>query len=143
VKDPIEDALEKMKPAEMPDALMARLTAARPQPKERSASVWRRWLLPLATAGCAAAAALAILKHTENPPTPVTVATAEPLPFERNDYLVGVRDVGLMVAPNQRPYRVMEVEWLESNTVRANERGPAIRFDTKRRDVVPVALEIF
>src|SRR5690242_17814118 len=113
-----------MKPAEMPDALMARLTAARPQPKEKSRGIWRRWLLPLATAGCAAAAALAILKDTEKQPVPAPIAAAEPMPFERNDYLVGVRDVGLMVAPNQRPYRVMEVEWLESNTVRANERGP-------------------
>ena len=144
MKDPIEEALEKMRPAEMPDALMARLTAARPQKagKEKG-GIWTRWFLPLATAGCAAAMALAFLKSTEPDPKPPVLANAEPLPFERNDILLGTRDVGVMVAPNQRPYRMMVVDWLEQETVRATANGPAIRMDTKRRDVVPVALEIF
>ena len=146
MKDPIEEALEKMKPAELPDALLARLTAARPQPKpeKERGGIWRRWLLPLATAGCAAALALTVLRQFDDPQEqPTTVAKAEPLPFERNDILLGTRDVGVMVGPNQRPYRVMVVDWLEQDTVRAAVDGPGIRMDTKRRDVVPVALEIF
>ncbi len=135
-----------MKPAELPDALLARLTAARPQPKpeKERGGIWRRWLLPLATAGCAAALALTVLRQFDDPQEqPTTVAKAEPLPFERNDILLGTRDVGVMVGPNQRPYRVMVVDWLEQDTVRAAVDGPGIRMDTKRRDVVPVALEIF
>ncbi len=146
MKDPIEEALEKMNPAELPDALMARLTAARPQrkPEKERGGIWRRWLLPLATAGCAAALALTLLRHfDDSQKQPTTVAKAEPLPFERNDILLGSRDVGVMVGPNQQPYRVMVVDWLEQDTVRAAANGPAIRMDTKRRDVVPVALEIF
>jgi hypothetical protein len=143
VNDPIEDALEKMKPAELPPALMARLTAARPQCANETQGLWRRWLIPLAAAGCAAALALAYLNFTENPPKPQRLAQAEPLPSERNDYLLASREVGVFVAPNQRPYRVMELEWLEEETIRSGERGPALRVETKRRDVVPVALEIF
>ena len=146
MKDPIEEALEKMRPAELPGALMARLTAARPQPgpERKRAGIWRRWLLPLATAGCAAALALMFLRKMDDPQTPpIAVAKAEPLPFERNDILLGTRDVGVMVGPNERPYRVMVVDWLEQDTVRAAINGPGIRMDTKRRDVVPLALEIF
>lgn len=146
MKDPIEEALEKLQPAPMPPSLMARLTAARPQPggKKKTGSVWQRWLLPLATAGGAAALALTLLQQLDNPPKPTApLAKLEPIPFERNGILLGSRDVGVMIAPNQQPYRLMVVDWLEQDTVRTATNGPAIRMDTKRRDVVPVALEIF
>ena len=146
MKDPIEEALEKLQPAPMPPALMARLTAARPQPegKKKTESVWRRWLLPLAAAGGAAALALTVLQQMDDPGKPtVPVRELEPMPFERNGILLGSRDVGVMIAPNQRPYRLLVVDWLEQDTVRTATNGPAIRMDTKRRDVVPVALEIF
>lgn len=147
MKDPLEEALKGMRPAEMPPQLMARLTAARPQPAaKRAEGLWRRWFLPLATAGCAGAAALAFLQSTEGPQLPAAppaAMIAEALPFERHEFLVGSREVGVFVAPNQRAYRVMEIEWLEQDTIRAGQSGPAVRVETTRRDIVPVALEIF
>ena len=145
--DPLEDALEKLKPAEMPNHLMARLTALRPQPAK--ASLWerlsRRWLLPVAAGACAAVVALTWLRTADDPTPPPRpqLAHVASIPFERNDYLVGARDVGVVVAPNQRPYRMIEVEWLEEDTVRASERGPGLRVETKRREIIPVRLEVF
>ena len=48
-------------------------------------------------------------------------------------------------SPRELPtkWQVPPGDWLEQETVRATANGPAIRMDTKRRDVVPVALEIF
>ena len=144
-KDPIEEALRGMRPAELPPQLMARLTAARPQPRERSAwqSVLLRWLLPLTASACVAVATFFWLEKNR----PSAVATAVPesraLPIESEDYLVGARPVGILVAPNQRPYRLMEVEWLEHETVRAGAGGAALHTATTRRDVIPVALELY
>ena len=143
MKDPIEEALEKLEPAAMPPALMARLTAARPRPRERS-SFWNRWLLPLATAGCAAAAALAYIYSGHQPEKKESaIAAVGGLPFARNDYLVGTREMGVLVAPNQRPYRMVEIEWLEQDTIAPSIGSAAILMQTTRREVIPVALEIF
>jgi hypothetical protein len=69
MSDPIEDALNRMKPAEMPPELMARLTAARSQvaegarrARDTGRSGWgmlTRWLLP--ALGCAAVAVATVL----------------------------------------------------------------------------------
>jgi hypothetical protein len=87
--------------------------------------------------------ALTYLSDGNKPAKQRAIATAEPLPFARNDYLVGTREIGMFVAPDQRPYRVMEIEWLEQDTIASSLRGPAILMQTKRREVIPVALEIF
>jgi len=142
MKDPIEEALEKLEPAPVSSPLMARLTAARPQKREH-ARFWTRWLLPLASAACAGMLALTYLSDRDQPAKQRAIAIAEPLPFARNDYLVGTREIGMFVAPDQRPYRVMEIEWLEQDTIASSLRGPAILMQTTRREVIPVALEIF
>lgn len=142
-KDPIEEALQKMRPAEIPSQLMARLTAARPQPRRRV--MWQdvlfRWLLPLAASACVAVATFFWLE--KNRPSVVTASGQQPTPVESQDYLVSARPMGIVVAPNQRPYRIMEVEWLEHETVRTGAGRPDLHTATMRRDVIPVALELY
>jgi hypothetical protein len=71
-------------------------------------------------------------------------ATAEAsLPVESQDFLVSAQPVGIVVAPNQQPYRIMDVEWLEYETVPGKAGGPALHTATTRRDVIPVALELY
>ena len=142
-KDPIEEALRAMRPAEMPPQLMARLTAARPQPRSRG--VWRdalfRWFLPITASACVAVATFFWLE--KNRPSAAIASEQPQPPVESQDYLVSARPVGIVVAPNQRPYRIMEVEWLEHETVRARTGGPDLHTATTRRDVIPVALELY
>ena len=150
---PIEDALEKLRPAGLEPSLMARLSAARPRqetPEKKSA--WRelllRWLLPVATSACVAIATFALLERNRPPEAHKAGAnyiasTDAPTPFESRDYLLSARPVGIIVAPNQQPYRIMDVEWLEHETVRAGADGRARHTATTRRDVIPVALEIY
>ena len=114
-KDPIEEALRGLRPAELPPQLMARLTAARPQPRERSVlrGMFFRWLLPLTASACVAVATFFWLEKNRPPAAVATAPESRALPIESEDYLVGARPVGILVAPNQRPYRLVEVEWLE------------------------------
>ena len=142
-KDPIEEALRGMRPAEMSPQLMARLTAARPQPGKRVEwqNVLFRWLMPIAASACVAVATFFWLE--KNRPSAAVASEHQPLPVESQDFLVSARPVGIVVAPNQRPYRIMEVEWLEHETVRTGAGGQALHTATTRRDVIPVALELY
>jgi hypothetical protein len=151
--DRIEEALKKMEPGAVPPQLMARLTAARPQPRSASGDFhWRgvlfRWLIPVAASACVAVATFFLLEHNRrtaesSDPQPAAAVENRSVPVESQDFLVAARPVGIVVAPNQRPYRIMDVEWLEYETVRSASGGPAIHTATKRRDVVPVALELY
>lgn len=151
--DPIEEAVQKLRPAELENSLMARLTAARPlseSPEKRAA--WRelllRWILPIGTSAGVAVATFALLERHRtseergSAPT-ATVSADAPLPLESEDFLVSARPVGIVVAPNQQPYRIMDVEWLEHQTMRADADGPALHTATTRREVIPVALEVY
>jgi hypothetical protein len=151
--DRIEQALRNLRPAELKPALMARLSAARPRVETPpQGSAWRdvllRWLLPLSAGACVAVATFVLLErhrasdaHGGNPNA--IAAASEPLPVESADYLVSARPVGIVVAPNQQPYRIMDVQWLEYQTVREKAGGPALHTATTRRDVIPVALELY
>ena len=151
--DPIGDALRNLRPAEMDPPLMARLTAARPHTEAaEKKSPWRevllRWLLPLAASACVAVATFAVLEHkrvtdAHGNNAAVAAAADAPPPVESQDFLVSARPVGIVVAPNQQPYRIMDVEWLEYQTVRGSGGGPALHTATTRRDVIPVALELY
>ena len=136
-----------MKPAEMPASLMARLTAARPQPAAAKVrpSLLYRWLLPLASGACAVLATVFILRNTTNPTVPIAGAetASKPAHFESDDYLVGARNAGVVIGADKRAYRIVELEWLERNTVPPRESAPGVRVDTTRRGVVPVALDIY
>ena len=145
----IEEALKRLQPDAMPPHLMARLTAARPQ---ATASAWRgvivRWLLPIAASACVAAGTFFWLESNRRPAGESDTAAAaqsrqRSVPVESEDYLLAARPVGIVVAPDQRPYRIVEVEWLEHQTVRGSEGGPALHTATTRRDVVPVAMQLY
>lgn len=152
-RDAIEDALEKMRPAKLEPALMARLSAARPQGESpQQKSTWHgvvvRWLLPLAASACVAVATFLLLEHFRSAgeipgSTPGIAGPGTPTPVESHDYLVSARPVGIVIAPNQQPYRIMDVEWLEYQTVQEKAGGPALHTATTRRDVIPVALELY
>ncbi len=163
-EDPIADALYKLRPAALESPLMVRLTAARPRGAElRERVSWRevllRWLMPAATGACAAVVVFAILENrrmrdVQNPverrgalvgegAMSAGVEAGDLLPVESADYLLSVRPMGIMVAPDHRPYRIMDVEWIEHETVRMCADGTEFHTATVRRDVIPVALELY
>jgi hypothetical protein len=148
--DRLGEALKKLAPGAMPPQLMARLTAARPQPGGVGRLDWRgvlfRWLLPVAASACVAVGTFFWLEHHRQPDLQSDsrpVVELPRIPMESQDYLLSTRPIGIVVAPNQQPYRIMEVEWLEHETVPSGDGGAAFHTATTRRDVVPVALELY
>src|SRR5712671_660144 len=110
-----------MRPADLPAHLMARLTAARPRSAaDEAPGLWRtillRWLLPLAASASVAVGTFFWLERNRpadgSRPAPIAIEDRQP-PAENEHYFVAARPVGTLIAPNQRPYRLMEVEWLE------------------------------
>jgi len=164
MNDPIEDALSRMKPAELQPDLMARLTAARArvtgeaEKSEAGAgrSKWGSWLLHwLVPAGVCATAAVATVMVLEShhrgggemPLIADNSGHGNPangaLPFESENRLVAAQELGIMNSPNQRPFRLMQVDWVQADTLQPADGGKAVRVETHRRQVVPVALEIY
>lgn len=152
-EDPFEEALKAIRPAELPSHLMARLTAGRPQGPEKAgqpgwSAALHRWLPPLATGACVAVATFFWLEGNHfsvgtHRPVATVGPGAEVTPVESGDYLVDARPVGTVVAPDQRAYRLMEVEWIEYETVRKGADGPDLHTATTRRDIIPVALDVY
>lgn len=150
--DRVEEALRGLCPAPLDASLMATLSAARPRARTARQRVrWgeevKRWLAPLAASACVAVITFSWLEGPPaNPITARSNAHADRLsaiPVESQNYLVSAKPIGIFVAPDQKPYQMIDVEWLEHEAVRVSEEGPAIHTATTRRRVLPVALEIY
>lgn len=150
-KDPVEILLERMRPAELNNDLMARLTAARGTIAP-ARSHWLggilRWLAPV---GAVAGVAFLTVKVLESGPgaqpqsagvatTPVATKT---MPVLVQDNMLKAREMGVIVGPNRQPYQVMEYQWVESEMIVPGANAPAVRVETTRRHIVPVELEVY
>ncbi|MEK0449243.1 MAG: hypothetical protein RL088_1511 [Verrucomicrobiota bacterium] len=153
-KDPVEILLERMRPADLNNDLMARLTAARGTIAP-ARSHWfggiLRWLTPV---GAVAAVALLTVKVLDSgtagtavKPQSAGVATTpvatKTMPVLVQDNMLKAREMGVIVGPNRQPYQVMEYQWVESETIVPGSNAPAVRVETTRRHIVPVELEVY
>jgi hypothetical protein len=150
--DPVEVLLAKMRPAELNNDLMARLTASRANvvpSKATRGSFLSRLFFPIATVACVAVLTVKFLdggtKIQSQPPVAATSPETanKQLPVVVQDHLMHARDMGVVVGPNRQPYRVMEYQWVESDTIVPGKNAPAVRLETTRRHIVPVEIEIY
>jgi hypothetical protein len=81
------------------------------------------------------------------PQTPASVAAAaspaKAMPMMVENHLTQAREMGVMVGPNRQPYRMMEYQWVEAETIVPGANAPAIRLETTRRQIVPIQLEVY
>lgn len=150
-QDPVEALLMRMKPAPMSNDLMARLTAARPTETPKRSRAWHflsRWVLPASAAACAALITVKVLdfshekKPTASASTPAKSA-GKSLPVIVQDHMLQAREMGVMVGPNRQPYKVMEYQWTEAETILSGPNVPSVRLETTHRQIVPEELEIY
>ncbi len=150
-KDSLETLLERMRPAQMSNDLMARLTAARATiapARSRWATGFLRWFAPV---GAVAGVAFLTVKVLDSAPDakPQTAdispapAVTKTMPVLVQDNMLKAREMGVIVGPNRQPYQVMEYQWVESETIVPGANAPAVRVETTRRHIVPVELEIY
>ena len=146
-QDPVEALLMGMKPAPMSNDLMARLTAARPTEAPKRSRTWQllsRWVLPASAAACAAFITVKVLDFSpEKKPTAAPKVATKSLPVVVQDHMLQAREMGVMVGPNRQPYKVMEYQWTEAETILSGPNVPSVRLETTHRQIVPEAIEIY
>lgn len=149
--DPVEKLLASMSPASLNNDLMARLTAARPTAAPMRNAAWSflaRWIAPLGAVAAVALVTVKVLESHNVVTTPVVASVpaktnSKTMPVIVEDHLLHAREMGVMVGPNQRPYQVMEYQWVESETIVPGANAPKVRLETTRRQIVPVQLEVY
>lgn len=164
MKDPIEERLERLQPAPLPNDLMARLISARPQPAATPPPLpWRiRWLgreinpiHMLAGGLIAAIISLPLLKSVQDRKlrlqnaVPVHVAASTPkptrifLPVEQRNYLVRADDLGIIGADSPHPVRLVRTVWVDDTTFRGTDGISHARLTQPREQIIPVSLETY
>lgn len=138
MNDPFEEQLRALRPAAMPAALRERLAA--PPPSARRPDRRILWLT-FATFATAAAACVtaALFINPSRPPGP----TAGPIPqlaAERSQRVTSVRPLSVVTDESNRTWRLVEVEWVEEDTLVAAGQPSAVQLQDHYRTVVPVAI---
>ncbi len=156
----IEAELHRLKPARPPEALLARLAAARPAPRPQregrsqprvAFDSWRwllRWVAP-ATAAVAIAVTLLVWRWPGADRKPAVLPgegltksalRANAVEFDRE--LVASFDAVARL-PSGEPVRFRCREWTDGVVLRDAARGVVIERRTPRLEVVPVSFETY
>lgn len=143
MNDSFEDRLRALQPGCLPPELAARLD--RPPPASVTPARIRSLRL-LVTAGAAAALALAA-RHALLPPpdgpAPADPAAAAQTPAfagQRSTEITGVRPLAVITDESNRPWKLVEVNWVEEDTYVFSARPAVVRTQDRYRTVVPVAV---
>jgi len=144
MKDPIEERLERMRPASLRPALLERLLAAEPDPKvvrgpwpTANKVIRGPWLSWVGTV--AASIVLGVVLWPVQPGPGSQVFT----PMNSNSYLVSAADVGIVAPQPDHPFRLVHCVWLEDDGLRGNDGASTMRMTRAREQIVPVAMETF
>ena len=135
----IEALLARLQPAAPDDALMARLRAARPQPKRS-----RRMIYLWAPLAAAAVLAIALIpRHQPVPVTPVAEKTEEAQPVTSRQHLMDVADLGIVEDANNMPVRLIRTRWIDEIFYASADGGEPVKEGRLREEVLPVSLPIY
>ena len=160
MKQGIEDHLRRLRPGALPDALARRLDAP---PRISVSSAAPRMLLGLAAAAALVALAALVAWHqTHSPSTPAQARMDPPAapaasaarsinaPSDSAPVFAGahttevtdVRPVTVVTDESNRPWRMIEVNWVEEDTYVFADHPAVVRTQDHYRTVVPVALPL-
>ena len=139
MNDPFDDfeaRLRSTKPAALPPELKARLASPPALPNRR------RLIIPFLTALSAlsaAAAAWIVSSHHHTPPTPTD--SNRPLVAEsRESRVTNLRPVGVVSDNYQRLWRLVEVAWVDADSLVSSPDSLAVISHEHHRAIVPVAI---
>jgi hypothetical protein len=160
MNDPIEERLARMQPAPVPNELMVRLIAGRPQAattppwRTRLVPAWSwglpQWTCLIALLVALSALAFPILKSFQaNSAKLAQTAASAPqsprifLPVEERNYLVRTDDLGIVEPDSLHPVRLVRTVWVDDATFRGTDGVSRARLTQPREQIIPVALEIY
>lgn len=134
--DNFEARLRSAKPAALPPELKARLASPPALPNRR------RRIIPFLTALTAlsaAAAAWIVATHLHTPPTPTS--PTHPLVAEsRASRVTNLRPLGVVSDNHQRLWRLVEVAWVDADSLVSSPDSLAVISHQHHRAIVPVAI---
>ena len=139
MNDPFDDfeaRLRSAKPAALPPELKARLASPPAIPNRR------RLIIPFLaslSALSAAAAAWIVSAHHHNSPIPPN--SNRPLVAEsRESHVTNLRPVGVVSDNHQRLWRLVEVAWVDADSLVSSPDSLAVISHEHHRAIVPVAI---
>ena len=157
--DAFENELRRVKPAAPSPELMARLRATLPastKPEPKAAPLvpfWLRFALPLAAA---AALVLMVLpgRAPDKPVSRIASVTPDRMPaespvapaarqVEASDYLLGARELGVVHAPDGKPYRVVQCVGVSKQVWENEADGRRVVKDLPHQQVLLVAMDTY
>jgi hypothetical protein len=133
MNDPFEEKLRALRPAAMPAGLQERL-ARPPEPAARRPD--RRILWITFAAAAAACVTAALFLHSS--PSPATPGGTPQLVAERSQRVTSVRPLSVVTDETKRAWRLVEVQWVEEDTLVAADQPSAVQLQDHYRTVVPV-----
>jgi hypothetical protein len=138
-EDPIEQRLQRMLPAPVPNEVMARLIAARPQPASARRLRWL-WFPGLTAAACALAM---MLRPPAAPPTPAEPVARVFVPVTQTNYLVRADDLGVFAEDTPNPFRLVRTVWVDDETYRGTDGASHLRVTRPREEIIPISLKTY
>lgn len=133
MNDPFEEQLRALRPGKLPEALRGALDLP-PSPHPGRRVVW----VAFATA---AAACLAILLWKANAPSPSgTLATAPVFAGQRSSRVTEVRPLSVITDGSNQVWKMMEVNWVEEDTLVSATHPVAAQKQDHYRTLIPVAV---
>jgi len=135
MNDSFEDRLKSLKPGTLPDTLRRRLDLPPPSPRSRR-------VIPAGFAAAAAACLAALLWRESAVPPPGPVNAGVPaFAGQRSSQVTGVQPLSVITDESNRLWKMMEVNWVEEDTLVSAARPSAVRTQDHYRTVVPVAVQ--
>ena len=135
MNDSFEDRLKSLKPGTLPDELRRRLDLPPAVPRSR-----RMIRIGFAAAAAACLAALLWRESAAPPPGPLNVSSPV-FAGQRSSHVTGVQPLSVITDESNRLWKMMEVNWVEEDTLVSAARPSAVRMQDHYRTVVPVAVQ--
>ncbi len=132
MNDSFEDRLKSLRPGTLPDELRRRLDLPPAAPRSRR-------VIRIGFAAAAAACLAALLSAVPRP-GPVNVRTPA-FAGQRSTHVTGVQPLSVITDESNRLWKMMEVNWVEEDTLVSAARPSAVRMQDHYRTVVPVAVQ--
>jgi len=144
MNDDLEQRLARLRPADLPQDLQARLA----EPARKTA----RWLPLMVTLGVAVGCVLLFFSRVSLKPVeevPASFSQEGPsdfrvfLPVSNKSTLVSLEDIAVISPDPAVPVRLMRATWLDDITYRGDDGRSTFRREEPRAEIIPVMLETY
>jgi hypothetical protein len=138
MNDPFEEKLRMLKPGTLPAAVRMRLA----DPPTGFGKP-NHWLYPSFGALLAAAASIALVLHfkTGPAPTPGSVGNVPLLAQSTEQRVTSVRPLSVFTDQTNRKWKLMEVSWIEEDTMVSTTHPVAVQTRNQYRTIVPSEIQ--